>query len=141
MSFSGLNHLAIVAAAAASFLFGGVWYGVWSEKWMLAAGLKLEDIQKPKGGASMFPYALAFIAQWVMALVLAGILGHLGAGQVTLSNGLITGLLVWAGFVMTTLAVNHSFQMQSRLLTLIDGGHWLGVLLLQGGIIGAMGIA
>jgi hypothetical protein len=42
--------------------------------------------------------------------------------------------------VITTLAVNHAFQGSKRALTLIDGGHWLGVLLLQGAVIGLMGV-
>jgi hypothetical protein len=36
--------------------------------------------------------------------------------------------------------VNHAFQGAKTTLTLIDGGHWLGVLLLQGTILGAWGV-
>ncbi|MBM3524115.1 MAG: DUF1761 domain-containing protein, partial [Alphaproteobacteria bacterium] len=36
--------------------------------------------------------------------------------------------------------VNHGFQGVKRALTVIDGGHWLGVLLIQGVIIGWMGV-
>ena len=43
-----------------------------------------------------------------------------------MKNGMISALFIWAGFVMTSLIVNHQFQMQKRALTLIDGGHWLG---------------
>ena len=82
----------------------------------------------------------AFVGQLLMAWVLAGLIGHLGEGQVTLSNGIISGAFVWLGFVATTLVVNHGFQMRLGLLTLIDAGHWLGVLLIMGGIIGAFGI-
>jgi hypothetical protein len=31
--------------------------------------------------------------------------------------------------------------MQRRVLTLIDAGHWLGVLLIQGALIGWMGVS
>jgi hypothetical protein len=41
---------------------------------------------------------------------------------------------------MTSLVVNHAFQGVRRTLTLIDGGHWLGVLLIQGAIIGWFGV-
>jgi hypothetical protein len=141
MSFGGVNSLAIILAAVTSFLFGGVWYGVFSKNWMDAAGLKLEDLKPASGAAAFAPYAIAFIAQLVMAVVLAGVIGHLGQGQVTLKNGIITGFLIWLGFVATTIAVNHTFQMQRRTLTLIDTGHWLGVLLIQGTLIGWMGVA
>lgn len=93
-----------------------------------------------KSNASIAPYFVAAIALLVMATVLAGVLGHLGPGQVTVRNGIVSALFVWLGFVATTLAVNHAFQGSRRSLTLIDGGHWLGVLLIQGTIIGGMGV-
>jgi hypothetical protein len=75
-----------------------------------------------------------------MAYVLAGLIGYLGADQVTPWNGLVSGFVVWIGFVATTLATNHSFQGAKRSLTLIDGLHWLGVLLIQGVVIGLIGV-
>ena len=75
-----------------------------------------------------------------MAWVLAGTLGHLGPGQVTLKNGIISALFVWVGFVATTVAVNNAFGGRKPMLTVIDGIHWLGVLVIQGAIIGAMGV-
>lgn len=141
MPFAGLNYLAVVAAAAASFIFGGLWYGIFSRQWMEAAGMSIEDFEATKtGAAAVVPYVIAFVAQLVMAYVLAGILGHLGTGQVTLHNGLIAGAICWAGFVATSLAVNHAFQGARLKLTAIDGGHWLGVLLIQGALIGWFGI-
>jgi hypothetical protein len=140
MSFAGVNYLAVVLAAVASFLFGGVWYGIFSKQWMAAANMNFDDIKQVKGGASIVPYAIAFIAQLIMATVLAGVIGHLGQGQVTLKNGVISAALIWLGFVVTSLAVNHAFQMQKKALTVIDGGHWLGVLLVQGAIIGWLGV-
>jgi hypothetical protein len=136
-----LNYLAVVLAAVASFIFGGLWYGALSRAWMEAANISIEEIEAVKGGAAIAPYVIAFVAQLVMAYVLAGILGHLGAGQVTLRNGIIAGAICWAGFVATSLAVNHAFQGAKLKLTLIDGGHWLGVLLIQGALIGWMGVA
>ena len=52
---------------------------------------------------------------------------------------MITAAFMWLGFVITTLSVNNAFQGAKPALTVIDGGHWLGVLLLQGAIIGLMG--
>ena len=53
----------------------------------------------------------------------------------TLRNGLFSGLMIWAGFVMSSLVVNHQFQGAKGTLTFIDGGHWLGVLLIQSAVI------
>ena len=139
MAFAGINYLAVILAAAAAFVFGGIWYRVLAKPWLAAAGKTEQDIKM-----SATPMALllliTFIAQLVMAWVLAGLIGHLGPGQVTLRNGLISGGFVWLGFVATTMVVNHGFQGARRALTVIDGGHWLGVLLIQGAIIGWMGV-
>ncbi len=44
-----------------------------------------------------------------MAWVLAGLIGHLGPGQVTVQNGIVSGAFIWLGFVATTIAVNNAF--------------------------------
>jgi hypothetical protein len=139
MAFAGINLWAIMAAAAASFLFGGVWYGVLSRQWLDALG-KTEAEIKSSGRSMPFLFAVTIIAQLIMAWVLAGVMGHLGPGQITLRNGLISGAFVWLGFVVTTLAVNHGYQGNRWSLTAIDGGHWLGVLLIQGAVIGLIGV-
>lgn len=138
MAFAGTNYLAIVLAAIASYAFGALYYGALGKIWLEAIGQSVEEAQ---GRASMIPYGVAFLALLVMATVLAGILGHLGPGQVTLKNGVISALFVFVGFVATTLIVNHAFQGARMKHTLIDAGHWLGVLLLQGAIIGWMGVS
>lgn len=139
--FAGLNFWAILLAAAASFMFGGVWYGVLSRQWMEAAGLSEADI-KGKGGPSPVPFVVTFIAQLLMAWMLAGLLLHLERSGVpaNLKNGIVSAFFIWLGFIATTLVVNHQFQMQKAALTLIDCGHWLGVMLIQGGILGTLAI-
>ncbi len=140
MTFAGINYLAIVLAATASFLFGGVWYGALSKRWIEATG-KTEDELVSDGRPMVLLFGITIAAQLIMATVLAGILGHLGAGQVTIGNGLVSALFIWTGFVITTLVVNHGYQGQRWSLTMIDGAHWLGVLLIQGLIIGWMGVS
>ena len=137
MQFAGMNYWAIIAAAAASFIFGGAWYGLLAKHWMAAIGKTEEQI---KASGATVPMVLAVIGLLVMAWVLAGLVGHLGPGQVTVRNGIISGAFCWLGFVATTLVVNHGFQGEKRALTLIDGGHWLGVLLIQGAVIGLIGV-
>ena len=135
MAFAGISYWAVLAAAVASFLFGGVYYGVLAGPWMAAVGKTREEIQRT---GMAVPMAISVIALLVMAWVLAGIIGHLG--QVTVRSGVIAGAFCWLGFVATTLATNHGYQGASRALTLIDSAHWLGVLLIQGAVIGAIGV-
>ena len=102
---------------------------------MRAARLEPASVKRTAG-----PFIVSFFCELVMAWVLAGIIGHLGSGQVTLFNGLVSGFLVWLGFVATTIAVNHRYQRSGWDLTLIDGGHWLGGALIMGAIIGWWGL-
>jgi hypothetical protein len=137
MSFAGMSYWAIVAAAVASFLFGGVYYGLLSRQWLAAVGKTMDEVQQT---GMAVPLAISAVSLLVMAWVLAGVIGHLGPGQVTVRNGVISGAFVWLGFVVTTIATNHAYGGARRSLTLIDSLHWLGVLLIQGAVIGAIGI-
>lgn len=140
MSVGGLNYLAVIVAAFASFAFGGAWYNAFSKQWMEAVGMSPDKISRDRSGLGL--YLLAFAAQLVMAWMLAGLLLHLQRGGLpaTLRNGVISAGFLWFGFVMTTMVVNYAFHGARQMLTLIDGGHWLGVLLIQGGIIGWWGM-
>ena len=44
-----------------------------------------------------------------MAVMLAGLMGHLGIVDVTIRTGVISGAAIWLGFVATTQAMNYSF--------------------------------
>ena len=138
MTFAGISYLAILTAAVVGWLFGAVWYTALSKPWQHAAGItagKLKQAQKTP--AFYVPFAVAFLALVVMAWILAGLIAHLGPGQFTVRNGIISGAFVWLGFVITTMAVNNGFAGRDPRLLLIDGGHWLAVLLLMGAILGA----
>ncbi|MBX9942679.1 MAG: DUF1761 domain-containing protein [Reyranella sp.] len=139
MNFAGMNILAIVVAAVAGFAFGSVYYMALSGPWLKAVEKTKEELM-PSGKPKPGPFIVSIVALLVMAWVLAGTMGHLGPGQVTLRNGVISGFFIFIGFVATTLAVNNAFGGRRPMLTAIDGGHWLGVLLLQGAIIGAFGV-
>ncbi|MPZ38890.1 MAG: DUF1761 family protein [Rhizobiales bacterium] len=141
MAFAGINYLAILVAAVAGWIVGAVWYMAFAKSWMAAVGVTREriDAAKQQPGASL-PFVFAFAACVIMAWVLAGLIGHLGPGQVTVRNGVISGAFCWVGFVFTTMLVNNSFAMRSRMLLLIDGSYWLVVLALMGAIIGAIGV-
>jgi hypothetical protein len=145
MSFAGLNFVAILVAAVAGWLAGAVWYTVLSRPWVSAQGKTPQEFrrqgEKLKGTlASYLPFVVAFVAELLMAWMLAGVLGHLGPGQVTIRNGVISAAFLWFGFVLTTVAVNNMFAMRKPLLTVIDAAHWLVVLLLMGAVIGAFGV-
>ncbi|MEX0590208.1 MAG: DUF1761 domain-containing protein [Xanthobacteraceae bacterium] len=141
MTFAGINYLAVFIAALAGFGFGAVYYVTLSKPWMNAVGWTPEEQARHMRGElnpSKLPFVIAIIANLIMAWVLAGLIGHMG--PVTIRSGIISGAFSWLGFVVTTLAVNYSFGGRKPMLTVIDSGHWLGVLVIMGAVIGAFGV-
>jgi hypothetical protein len=141
MTFSGVNYLAVVIAAIAAWLASAAWYMSLSRHYVAALGKTPEQMaeDRKKPGAFL-PFIYAFVADIIIGWMLAGVLAHLGAGQVTLRNGIISAAFLWFGFVLTTMVVNYSFSGRDRRLLLIDAGNWLLVLLVIGAILGGIGI-
>ena len=143
MTWAGVNYWAVLLAAIAGFMVGGVWYRLLAEPWMAATGITREQIKAHHGGGGdarhWLPFAYAFAAMLVMALAFAGMLGHFGGGQVNVRNGIISAVVVWLGFVLPVMLVNNSFALRDPRLLAIDGGYWLVVLVLMGAIIGRDG--
>ncbi|MFT6580788.1 MAG: hypothetical protein ACJAU6_001218 [Alphaproteobacteria bacterium] len=134
MDVIGIDLLAVLAAAVVSFVFGSVYYYALGGPWRNAIGKSEAEVAE---NMSPKTFIIAAIAQLVMAFMLSGVLMHLGGGS--LHAGLLSGVFLWFGFVLTSMSVNHAFQGARGSLTLIDGGHWLGVLAIQGAILGWMG--
>jgi len=141
MTFVGVSYLAVIVAAVAAWLASAAWYMSLSRHYVAALGKTpermAEDRKKP---GAFLPFILAFVANIIIAWMLAGLLGHLGAGQITLRNGVISAVFLWFGFILTTMVVNYSFAGRDKRLLLIDSGNWLLVLLVIGAIIGAIGV-
>ena len=140
MTFTGINYLAVLIAALAGFGFGAVYYMSLARPWMNAIGWTPEEQAAHKKGElnpSKLPFVIAIVANVIMAWVLAGLIAHMG--PVTIRSGTITGAFSWLGFVITTLSVNYAFSTRKPVLTVIDGAHWLGVLVIMGAVIGAFG--
>jgi Protein of unknown function (DUF1761) len=127
MQFAGINYVAILVAAAAAWVLAAVWYGA----------LARISSARSRGGAA---FLIAVVADLVIAWILAGLMGHLGARQFTPLRGAITGAFCWFGFVMPTLIVNNRFGRRAALLILLDGGYWLVTLLAIGAILGGIGL-
>jgi succinate dehydrogenase/fumarate reductase cytochrome b subunit len=136
MVFAGLNYLAIILAALAAFGWGAIYYMTLSKQWLAAVGISREQMQS----RSAAPFVISFIALIIMSWVLAGTVGHLGPGQVTIKNGIISGLFLWLGFIATTVFVNNAYPGRKYSLSAIDSIHWLGVVVIEGAVIGAIGV-
>jgi len=134
MDFLAVNWLAIVLATVASMALGAAYYGVLSAQWLAASGRTKEDID-PK---DFMPYVWSVIVQLVMAYFLAVLTPPL-AGAMTIGHGLQIAFLMWLGFVLTSMILNHRYQGKPWSLTIIDSGYILAALLVQGLVLGLFG--
>ncbi|MCQ0987210.1 DUF1761 domain-containing protein [Jiella marina] len=130
MSIATLDYFAILTATVISMIVGTIWYTALGRFWLRAVGLA-EDQARQRAS----DIVIAFLAEFIMATIFAVLLAHFDG--YTLLDAITAALFLWLGFVMTTVIVNARFQGRSWDLPLIDGGHWLLVLLAQGAVFGA----
>ncbi|ADM09899.1 hypothetical protein PB2503_09229 [Parvularcula bermudensis HTCC2503] len=125
MIYIWLNAVPILIAAGLGFAFGAVWYQGFATSWRRAAAVE--------GTPSADPRILivTFAAEAWLAAILAGALILMPDQAPLWVMTTMTPLIIWGGFVLPTTLVNHRFQGRPWRLTIIDGGHWLGVMVIQ----------
>ena len=131
MGYTNFSAIGVLVAAIAAFVFGFLWHKALEKPWMTASGYGARPALKA------WPLAIVFLAYIVIAGMLAGLTAHIG--NVGIYETFVTGILVWAGFVLATIVVDHSYEARSRSLTFINAGHWFGVFLSMSIIIGLFG--
>lgn len=123
-----INSTAVLAALIGGWITGWIWYGIAGQVWKSSVG------KEGLGAFSPRRQIFTGLAQVIMTIMLANLMQQLG--DTTVSGGIHTALMIWFGFVMTTILVNYA-NLGARLsLTLVDGIHWLLVLVAMGAIIG-----
>ena len=134
MDLHGINILGVVVAAVASFAFGAAYYTILSKAWLEASG-KTEDEVKQERTAT--PFITSFIGLVVMAIVISSqfLPEKMGLETAGTQYAIHIALLIWVGFIVTSMATNNAFQGAKPRLTLIDAGHWLGVVVIQAAIL------
>ncbi|GMM93449.1 DUF1761 domain-containing protein [Qipengyuania sp. MTN3-11] len=122
MNLLDVNWVAVVIAALAGFLVGGLWYGpIMGRRWMAAIGLTEEDMKSADAGKLYgFTFLLALLASWTLAHTFASYDQSLG-----FMVKLLTAFGVALGFIVPALWTNYLFQRADRRLFWIDAGYWL----------------
>lgn len=129
------HWLAILAAAVAGFVIGGLWYGpLFGKAWMKARGITQEDA----ANANM---PLIFGTTFVLNLIAAFMLDHLYQtydAPMGLHYSLVVASIIGVGFITTSIGVNYLFSRLPRTLFLIDAGYWIVFYLVMGAIFGLL---
>ena len=129
-----VNYVAVVLAAIAAMVVGGIWYGPFFGKaWMKLVGVSKESINKAEMPKL---YGIMFIGALVEAYVLSHFIHYAGAVGPIL--GAKTGLWAWLGFVATTMIGNYMFAKRPMKLYYIDAAYALVNLVVMGAIIASL---
>ena len=115
-----MEFLNVLAAGAASYGFGAVWYMTLSKPWMEASGVPVGPDGKPENASNPLPYIIAFLS----ALVVAGMMRHVFAlsGIDTAGKGLISGFGIGLFLSSPWMFTCYSFGGRPFRLILIDSG-------------------
>ena len=135
MIITGIDYIAVVIAAFAAFIWTLFYYITLFRSWRVAAGWSVEEV---KARSSLASYLMTFVGLLIMSWMFAGPLGHLGASPMTAKSGAIFAVFIWLGFIAPIIAVNNVIGGRKYMLSVIDGIHWLGVLVIEAAFIGVM---
>ena len=125
-----INYLAVAVAGVLYWILGAVWYVLFSERFVALMRWTPEDLARLESQGSAKELALAFASSMLTAYVLAHFVRYAGAR--TALDGALTGLRVFAGFVLTTNLATVIFEGRPAGLYLINMGYNLVALLLMG---------
>lgn len=122
MDLFDVNWIAIVVAALAGFVIGGIWYGpIMGKKWMGAVGLTEEQIGSGNMGAIYGgAFAFSLLASWTLAHTFASYMTDMSPAVKAM-----TAFGVALGFVLPAIGTNYLFSQKSKTLFFIDAGYWL----------------
>jgi len=118
---------AVIAAAAIYMFLGAAWYSpaAFGKKWAKLSGRKMEDMNGGNQGM-----AIMVVAALVQAFLLANLVRDVGA--ISMSDGLLLGLVLWLGFVAATSLGDVLFGGRPWKLWQLNNGYYLIVLLING---------
>jgi hypothetical protein len=112
-SFADLNWWAILVSMVVCVISGSIWYNpkTFFPVWWKGIGKTEKDI--PGNGSNMkVVFGLTFVSAFIQPLLFAVVLHALFPDGASLANGILTALVVWAGFVAPTYLVNKLFAGQ-----------------------------
>jgi len=137
MDYLDVNWLAVLLAMIASMALGAGWYMILSKQWIAATGKTTEQIMAGSGGQGA-PFIWSAAMQLVMAYFLA-LLTPMILDGMSVANAVVVGIHLWLGFILTSMIINHRFQGMKWSLAVIDAGYLLGVVIVQGIVLGLLG--
>ena len=122
-------YIAVLAATAASFVFGYLWYGpLFGKVWIkakLGVNVRKQSVRK------MIAVGIA-----TFALTLILVLGLVNLAPLfSIWSALLAASVLWLMFVFPTTTIQWMYSNISWKVLLIDLGYWLAVFLLSSAVL------
>jgi len=133
METGTINLWAILAAALANFVIGGMWYSpaLFGKVWMRANGFNDADMKK---GSPLLIFGMSFVFCLLMSANLAG---FLSGPETTLGFAVAAGTAGGLGWAALGLGVVALFERRSWRYILVNGGYLTFSFAMMGLILGA----
>lgn len=126
-----VNWLAVIVAALAAFVLGGVWYGpLFGRAWMRASGVTEEQAKR---GNMPLIFGLSFVLELIAAAVLAMFIGP----DASFGFAVAAAASVGACWVAPAIGVLYLFEQRPLPHFLVNAGYHVVAFTLMGVILGA----
>lgn len=117
-----INYLAVIVAAVAHFIIGGLWYGlVFGNQFIKLIGWSQEKLAQVGSKSHGQEYLIAFVSSLVLVYVLAHFVQYAKAKSAV--DGLQTAFWLWLGFIATTQLSTVVFEERRFGLYLLNIGY------------------
>ena len=126
-----MNIWAVLVAAVAAFVLGGIWYAppVFGSAWQRETGLTDQQLKERNVGAV---FGISFLLSLLAAAVFAMFLGPKPGLGFALGAGVAAGLC----WVAASFGINYLFEKKSLKLFAINGGYHTAQFALYGLVLG-----
>ncbi|HYD93269.1 MAG TPA: DUF1761 domain-containing protein [Candidatus Paceibacterota bacterium] len=134
-----VNIAAVIAAAAASFVIGMLWYGpLFGKVWMKMMGFTAESMKAMKL-SPVTAMVIGAITTLLTAYVLAHgiVFGNIATGMFGVGGGLTGAFWYWLGFAVPLSAGAFLWEGKSFKLWAFNAAYYLVSFLVMGAILGA----
>jgi hypothetical protein len=132
MSFNvlgDLNWLAVIVAAIAFFVLGGIWYAqpVFGRTWQRAGGVEVPEGQRPGPAFYIIPFIVNLLVTIATAMVAAA------TGTDTLGEGIVLGVVLGLGYAvaLSLFGVFENKPAVGTWLTINAAYQFVGVMLIS----------
>ena len=131
MRKQSVNLWAVLVCVVISQIVPALWYGAFSETWMVLNGFTIEQV---KAANSPTPYLASIVSSSFTAYTIAWTFTKIPVKSIV--TGFLTGLLFGVVFVLFEIIVKDMFSLRPLILSLIDGGPRVLVYSITGAILG-----